>query len=76
MKEPPRVRRCAYLKYGALVSLAFVGCIADEHPEAATRRQRQNRPGPKNAAGRSDTSLGSKVPRCASLQSAQKAGIS
>ena len=32
-EQPPRARRCAYLKYGALVSLAFVGCVADEHPE-------------------------------------------
>ena len=63
--RPPRVRRCAYLKYGALVSLAFVGCVADEHPEVGDTPPAPEPPRAKNAAARSDTSLASSVPRCA-----------
>ena len=33
-----RIRRTRYLKHGKPITLAFVGCVADQHPEAAASR--------------------------------------
>jgi hypothetical protein len=30
-----RIRRARYLKHGKPITLAFVKCVADQHPEAA-----------------------------------------